>query len=80
MLESIDNEKDEGPAKHRIFMTLCEKYGVDPKNVLYVGNSRNDLEIFQTTQYGVLIGTKDILKPFAGKEIQNIGEVVQLLS
>lgn len=77
--ENIVNEKDEGPAKLRIFERVCVEHGVNPEEVVHVGDSRNDLEIFQKTKKGVLIGVYEKLKPLAWKQISNLGEVIELL-
>jgi HAD superfamily phosphoserine phosphatase-like hydrolase len=77
--ETINNEKDEGLAKLRIYEKLCEEHGVNPEEVLYVGDSRNDLEIFQKTKKGILIGNYEKLKPFAARQITNLNEVIELL-
>lgn len=76
---TITNEKDEGPAKLRIFEKLCDEYGIDPTQTIYVGDSRNDLEIFQKTSRGILIGEKTILEPFAWKKVTTLSEITPFL-
>ncbi len=78
-LETIENQKDEGPAKARIFKTICEQYGIDPKDVIHIGDSRNDLETFELTSRGILIGDYEKLKPFAWKQVQNLTEIIEFL-
>lgn len=78
-LDTVKNDSDEGPAKLRIFESVCAEYGVDSKEVIHVGDSRNDLEIFSHTKCGVLLGDHATLKPVAWKQIQKLDEVLELL-
>lgn len=77
--ETISNDKDEGPAKLRIFERVCAEYGVQPEDTIHVGDSRNDLEIFTISKKGILIGDYEKLKPFAWKQVQNLKEIIELL-
>lgn len=76
---TIRNDKDEGPAKLRLFERVCSQYGVDPAETICVGDSRNDLEMFQRSNKAVLIGGYEKLKPHAWKEIENLSEIANFL-
>ncbi len=77
--QTITNEKDEGPAKLRIFEQVCHEYGVSPEDTIHVGDSRNDLEIFEKTCKGILIGEYQKLKPLAWKQIESLKEINSFL-
>ena len=75
----ITNDKDEGPAKLRIFEKLCSEHGVDPTDTICVGDSRNDLEMFMRTKKAILIGDYAPLKDHAWKQIQGLDELKEIL-
>lgn len=77
--EDIANDKDEAPAKLRIFERVCAEYGVDPADTIMVGDGGNDLEIFKRTKKAIQIGDHELLKEFAWKHIQNLREIKDLL-
>ena len=63
----------------KIFEGVCREHGVNPEETIHVGDSRNDIEIFQKTKKGVLIGDHAGLKPFAWKQIHNLKEIIDTL-
>lgn len=77
--ENIDNEKDEAPAKLRIFEKVCAEYGVDPEQTLCVGDGGNDVEIFKKSKRSILLGQYEKLKPHAWKQIDSLDEIVTFL-
>lgn len=50
-----------------IFKRVCSEYGVNAGETIHVGDSRNDIEIFEKTEKGILIGNYEKLKPLAWK-------------
>jgi HAD superfamily phosphoserine phosphatase-like hydrolase len=79
VLETINNKEDEGQAKLRIFEKVCAEFGISPEEAIYVGDSGNDIQIFEKTNKGILIGDYEKLKPLAWKQVQNLSEITQLL-
>lgn len=77
--EDIANDKDEAPAKLRIFERVCAEHGVDPAETLMVGDGGNDLEIFKRTKKAIQIGDYEPLKALAWKRIENLSEIKDLL-
>jgi len=77
--EDIANDKDEAPAKLRIFERVCAEHGVDPNETIMVGDGGNDLEIFKRTKKAIQIGNYEPLKEFAWKHVENLSEIKQLL-
>ena len=79
IFEDIENDKDEAPAKLRVFERVCAEHGVDPTETLVVGDGGNDLEIFKRSKKAVLLGNYEPLKPHAWKQITELREVIDLL-
>lgn len=77
--ETIKNEKKEGLSKRMIFERVCNEYGVNAEETIHVGDSRNDIEIFEKTEKGILIGNYKSLKPLAWKQIHSLNEVIELI-
>lgn len=77
--EDIANDKDEAPAKLRIFERVCAEHGVDPSETIMVGDGGNDLEIFKRTKKAIQIGDYEKLKEYAWKHIENLSEIKELL-
>jgi phosphoserine phosphatase len=77
--EDIANDKDEAPAKLRIFERVCTEHGVDPSEVIMVGDGGNDLEIFKRTKKAIQIGSYEPLKEFAWKHVENLSEIKELI-
>jgi phosphoserine phosphatase len=77
--EDIANDKDEAPAKLRIFERVCAEHGVDPNEAIMVGDGGNDLEIFKRTKKAIQIGNYEPLKEFAWKRVENLSEIKELI-
>jgi phosphoserine phosphatase len=77
--EDIANDKDEAPAKLRIFERVCAEHGVDPIETIMVGDGGNDLEIFKKTKKAIQIGNYEPLKEFAWKHIESLSEIKDLI-
>lgn len=77
--EDIANDKDEGPAKLRIFERICAEHGVNPEETIMVGDGGNDLEVFKRTKKAIQIGDYEPLKEFAWKRVENLKEIVDLI-
>lgn len=73
--EDIANDKDEAPAKLRIFERVCAEHGVEPTETIMVGDGGNDLEIFKKTKKAIQIGNYESLKEFAWKHIESLSEI-----
>lgn len=59
---------------------LSEKYGIAPDEMVYVGDSINDIGAFEYTRHGVLIGPgTDALRNVAWKQISNLSELLTFL-
>lgn len=77
--KGIENDKDEAPAKLRIFERVCAEHGVDPEQTIMVGDGGNDLWVFQKTKKGIQIGDYEPLKQYAWKHIENLSEIKDLI-
>lgn len=77
--EDIANDKDEAPAKLRIFERICAEHGVDPSETIMVGDGGNDLEVFKRTKKAIQIGDYEPLKELAWKRVQNLSEIKELI-
>lgn len=77
--KDIANDKDEAPAKLRIFERICTEHGVTPEDTICIGDSGNDIAMFQKSKKAVLIGNYEKLKPFAWNQITELSEIIPLL-
>lgn len=77
--EDIANDKDEAPAKLRIFERICADHGVDPLETIMVGDGGNDLEVFKKTKKAIQIGDYEPLKEYAWKQVKSLSEISDLI-
>lgn len=77
-LENIISMGDEAIAKVGLLEGICEKHGVETKDVICVGDGGNDIEIFKITK-GILVGENSVLKEVAWEQVQSLEEVIELL-
>jgi len=78
-LVDFNYELDQSPKKLEHFNEFCEAMEVDPTDCLMVGDSDNDIHLFEVTGNGVLIGDNFHLIPKAKHVIQNLNELKPIL-
>ena len=78
-LETIAEHGHEGDTKLALFEALCAEHGVDPEQTICVGDSGNDVPVFERTKKGVVLGGYEKLQALAWKRIEGLEEVEGLL-
>lgn len=82
-LTSFNYEVDQSGAKERHFAEFCEKYSVSIEDCVPVGDSSNDIGIFQLTGNGILLdidsSAKQPLKDSAANIVGSLTEALKLL-
>jgi phosphoserine phosphatase len=73
-------ELDQSPKKLVHFQEFCDQMKVDPVSCLVVGDSDNDIHLFEATGNGVLIGDNLDLEPKAQYVIQDLNELRAILT
>jgi HAD superfamily phosphoserine phosphatase-like hydrolase len=71
---------DSSKKKLELFLEFCKKFSLDPKTVVALGDSDNDVGIFTKTQRGIMIGNKpESLARVAWRQVDNISEASNLI-
>lgn len=79
-LKRIDYDPNQGEAKVRYLKKLVRELGINIKNVVFVGDSDNDIEVFKTTGHGIAVGTtNEELKGVAWKVVSSLTEIKEIL-
>ncbi|MCX6764179.1 MAG: HAD family phosphatase [Candidatus Nealsonbacteria bacterium] len=80
ILEKIYYRDNQGEIKIKQLNELVKKIGINIKEVVFMGDSDNDLEVFKQTGYGIAIGfSSEELKKFAWKKIDSLKEIKDIL-
>lgn len=79
-LRRIDYNPNQGEAKMRYLNELISKLGVDIKEVAFIGDSDNDIEVFKATGHGIAVyTTNEELKKVAWKVVSSLTEIKEIL-
>lgn len=76
-LTDMDYELNQAKRKLEQFLGFCAAHGYKPQECVVVGDSENDLSLFEASKRGVLVG-KDLtneLKQHAWKTIPTLGDL-----
>ncbi len=76
---------DEGPEDDKTkviqIKKLCKEHNLKPEEIIFVGDSANDLEAFELTKHGVLFKTNNPeYEKVAWKKITNLKELKDIVS
>lgn len=78
--ERIEYIADDPEAKVIQAKQLCLQYGVDPEQIIFVGDSANDLMAFELTKHGLLYRTENSeYERKAWKRITNLLEIKEII-
>ncbi|MFZ3074184.1 MAG: HAD-IB family phosphatase [Minisyncoccales bacterium] len=79
-LAKINYGREQGPAKARQIKELSRKLDVPDRQVIFVGDGRNDIEAFRLTGHGIAIHPYDReLEEIAWKKIKSLSEIKNIL-
>ncbi len=80
ILKNITRISEESEAKVIAIKETCQKQKIKPEEILFVGDSSNDLDAFLFTGRGVLIGQgNEKLRQVCWKQIGSINQLLPLL-
>ncbi|MBM3209132.1 HAD-IB family phosphatase [Candidatus Shapirobacteria bacterium] len=80
VLEKIHYRDNQGEVKVEQLKQLIKARGIRMNEVVFVGDSENDIEIFEATKKGIAVSwASDNLKEVAWKIINSLGEIKKFL-
>lgn len=80
LFTKIQFDTNDRQEKVTYLKNLCKELGIRPEEIVYVGDSENDLAAFEFTGRGVLIGEGDMrLQTACWKQVSKLKDVPQLL-
>ena len=80
VLKKIHYRYDQGKVKVKQLKKLMEKFKLKKEEVVFIGDSWNDIDIFQFTQKGIAVHCfNEELKKVAWKTIDSLAEIKNLL-
>jgi len=76
ILEKINYRENQGEVKVEQVNDLIKKTGIDISQVVFVGDSENDIEVFQETGKGIAVNSNnEKLKEVAWKTVDSLLEI-----
>jgi len=79
-IESLNYISTEENAKVQALQKICEEKNIKPEEIVFVGDSSNDLDAFVFTRHGILVGTgNEKLKKAAWKQVGKLKEIETIL-
>lgn len=80
VLKKIHYRENQGEVKVEQLKELSKKLGIPMSDSVFVGDSRNDIEVFKATGKGIAVGsTNDDLIKVAWRVVGNLSEVKGIL-
>jgi phosphoserine phosphatase len=79
-LSKINYGREQGPTKARQVNELSDKFEIPKKQIIFVGDSKNDLEAFKVTGRGIAVYPYDEeLGKVAWKTVKSLSEIKDIL-
>jgi|GEM_PF-501881 len=79
-LEKIVYHGDQNQVKVNQLKEFCQNAGISPTECAFVGDSENDIGVFQATGHGIAVHCDDeYLRGIAWKECKTLGEIKSIL-
>ena len=79
-IEKIHYRDNQGEVKVEQLRELAEKLGVGTKGVVFIGDSENDIEVFEETGKGIAVHSESHkLKEVAWKVVGSLDEIAALI-
>jgi len=80
ILQKINYRENQKRVKLEQLQDLISKIGIDINQVVFIGDSNNDIDVFKATKHGIAISTTDEeLKKASWKEISSLSEIKDIL-
>ena len=79
-LERIIYYRDQNQVKVNQLIEFCQKVGIEPTECAFIGDSDNDIAVFQLTGHGIAVRCDDeYLKGIAWEECETLTEIKDIL-
>ena len=80
IVQKINYRNNQGEVKVEQLQDLIRKLGIDINQVVFVGDSENDIEIFKATKHGVAVhSSNEKLKEISWKVVDSLRQVKTIL-
>jgi len=80
VLQKINYHENQGGLKIKQLRELTEKLGIGMDQVAFIGDSENDIEVFQATRHGIAVSSSvEELKKVAWKKVDSLIEIKNIL-
>ena len=80
MLQGIHYRENQKEVKAEQLQELIRKIGIDISQVVFIGDSENDIDAFKVTKHGIAVSTSDEeLKKVAWKSVNSLLEIKNVL-
>jgi len=81
ILQKINYRNNQGEIKVKQLKTLVRKLGIDIDQVVFIGDSENDIEVFKATKHGIAIhSSSEELKKVSWRTVDSLSEIKDILS
>jgi HAD superfamily phosphoserine phosphatase-like hydrolase len=80
VLQGIHYRENQKVVKVEQLQELIRKIGIDMNNVVFIGDSENDIDVFKATKQGIAVSTSDEeLKKVSWKTVNSLSEIKNIL-
>ncbi len=80
VLQKINYRNNQGEVKVEQLKTLVRKLGINIDQVVFVGDSENDIEVFKTTKHGIAVhSSNEKLKKVSWRTVDSLSEIKNIL-
>jgi len=80
VLQGIHYRENQKVVKVEQLQELIRKIGIDMNNVVFIGDSDNDIDVFRATKHGIAVSTSDEeLKKVSWKTVNSLSEIKNIL-
>ena len=80
IVQKINYRNNQGEVKIEQLQDLIRKLGIDMNQVVFVGDSENDIEVFKATKHGIAVhSSNEKLKEVSWKVVNSLRQVKNIL-
>lgn len=80
ILQGIHYRENQKGVKTEQLQELVRKIGIDMNNVVFIGDSENDIDVFKATKHGIAVSTSnEELKKASWKSVNLLSEIKKIL-
>lgn len=80
VLQKINYRDSQGEIKAKQLQSLVRKLGINIEQVVFVGDSENDIKVFKATQHGIAVhSSSEELKKASWRTVDSLSEIKNIL-